>query len=162
MSYVKKYQLGVQKLSDDLESIKKNIIAGAQNDIINYYQMNQVGLGLKKGTRKSSIVIGWYTKNTEEASRDPHRRPRNGIIKFQYDRYNMEWTGKFFDKMYIWYQDKYSFNIGSSVSYAGDIIKQNGDIFSLTDTTMDYVLEKWFNPRFEKQLNKRLSDILSL
>lgn len=159
---IDKYKKEVINLNKDLEQIKKQVISDNRAKIINHFQEYQIGLGLRKGVRKDGVIIGWYTKYTEEVSKDPERRPRNGIIKFHGDAYNMEWTGRFFDSMFIYYEDKYTFSISSTVPYLKDIMKtvKNQDIFSLTDNTSKEVQEMFINENFNKILSQRLSRIL--
>lgn len=159
MKYVKDIQAKLKGLQKQLPVIAREVVNTRRNDIITYYQENQIGQGLKKGIRKDAVVIGWYAKVTEEewiawwGGHPPYH-------KYFRDAYNMEWTGDFFRGMFIFFPDKFSFEISSRDKKTPKLLKSYGDLFTLTYEVKTSIETLFIEPDFTEKFNKRFSSII--
>lgn len=162
---IKEIQRGISRIQNDVYKIQREQIKKKQADIILYFQDNQIGLGIRKGTRKDGVIIGWYAPATEVFSQDPHSiQPKTD--KIAGEPYTMEWSGDLFNKMYIYFEDKNSFTIssrGEAVRYFTQKpfnLANPQDMFTLTDKVLNDIEEIFIQKGFFETVEKRLNALV--
>ena len=159
MDYIKDVKKRLKALKGQLPVITREVVIKRRQDIIAYYQEFQIGMGIKKGIRKDGVFIGWYARGTHEAWIDWWGgNPPYG--KYFRDPYNMEWTGDFFNGMYLFFPSKYDFEISSHDKKTPELLKSYGDLFTLTDEVYKAIEKRYIEPDFGKIFEQRFSDII--
>lgn len=159
MSIIGDYILGVKTLREQLPEITRKIVNRNKIEILEYYKVNQIGSGIKKGVRKDGVIIGTYSQATQEE----WFAFWNGAPPYSKDfrePYNLEWTGNFFRGMFIFFEDKFSYSISSRDNKTPKLLKSYGDLFTLTDNTREHVENNFIIPVFADIIDKRLSAII--
>jgi len=160
VSIIGDYRLGIKKLRGQLPVIARDIVKKNKRDILEYYQVYQIGSGIKKGLRKDGIIIGVYSQETEET----WFAEWGGLPPYSKDfrdPYNFEWTGDFFRGMFIFFPDKFSYEISSTDKKIHKASwKRYGDLFTLTDKSREFVEKNFIAPMFAEVMNTRLSAII--
>jgi hypothetical protein len=152
----------LKKLKIDLvQVVVREILITNSQKIIEYYQNAQISKGLKKGSKKSLINIGYYkstlTQDFWEQYWFPQQPPTDKYKGFVVD---LKWTGDFYEGMYIVINKNGTYEIFSNDVKTTDLVQKYGDIFSLAFQVAFEIEKSYIAPKFNSELEKRLSAIV--
>ncbi len=152
----------LKKLKKDLvKVVLRDILISNSQKIINYYQDTQIGQGKKKGSKKTLINIGYYKSDLTQQYWEEYWFPQEPPTeKYKGFIVDLKWTGEFYEGMYIVLNKDGSYEIYSNDTKTDFLIKKYGDIFSLALQIAFEIEKRYIAPKFNSELEKRLSAIV--
>lgn len=167
MGYLDTYINKLEKFKNELEPIAKDVVRRNEKTIVETFQEEQIGKGLKVGIRKDLIKIkrkdSTYT-GYAPSTQDIWKESNSYTDKFDKsagNNYYMQWTGEFFGLMEAYYVSKYSFAVISHDTKLDELLKWYGsNLLDIGRPTMKIMEEKVINPVVEKELMKRINALV--
>jgi len=141
-----------------LPKVAMDAVLKNENEIINYYQIYQVGSNLKVGTRKTQVKIGYYAEATQEIWRESYYYTSELDKSFR-NEYYMYWSGQFFAQMRIVKLGAKQYEVISTVSYFDELLRKYGDIMTFSQETKKFIEKSYIEPHIKKELSKLLQSI---
>lgn len=124
---LKPYFRDLEAIKRDLPKQARKILIDNRDEILRILKDKQLGQGLTP----SGGIIGKYSKTTEQRANELFGKPRKPKVAGQ--PYNLEWTGGFFDEMYMFFEDMKSYSIFSEDGKAELLKSKFGDITTMSD-----------------------------
>jgi hypothetical protein len=144
------FQENLQKLNNQvkLEKILFGLIKQYEAQIVAYQKQQ-----LSKGEDNEGNIIGYYKPATQEIADYAIPQPR--ADKQSGSPFNFEWTGDFFDGMYLLSDDK-SAEVWSRDSKTSLLNIEYSELLGLQDDNLDKVIKGLVYPVFMDEIRKTL------
>lgn len=142
------YYTQLERLKAQLPQQSRLILLKRKAEIIKLLQDKQLG----KGLNPQDAIIGRYSKATEAFAKiERPRKPKKAG-----EPYNFEWTGGFFDLMYLFFEDTKSYTLLSRDEKIKLIQKKYGDITTLTEEHNTYINEVILMPELAEWILSKI------
>lgn len=144
------YSQALTSIKQDLPNILRQILIDEKETVLNILKDEQ----LSKGLDADGNVVGTYSRSTEIESIFGEVKPRKPKIEGQ--PYNFEWTGGFFDKMDVMFEDLKSYTLFSRDEKAKFLNEQYGNIDTLSQSNNERVNNEVLRPKMFERIIERL------
>lgn len=144
------YDKAIKDVKADLPNIIRQILIKNKVKILNILKEEQ----LAKGLGSDGALLGTYSRNTELISIFESPKPRRAKVEGQ--PYNFDWTGSFFDKFDMMFEDEQSFTLFSRDSKAKMLEETYGELTTLTEQNNKRINEEILRPQMYDIMIKRL------
>lgn len=155
------------KLQSELDGIGKQVVEAKEREIVEFFQDNQIGMGLKVGSGDGLRYIRMRGSNRTGYGRTTEDFWRiSSDYKPDYDKsagnpYYMEWSGDFFRSMRAKYLKGFKYEITSSDGKLSKLFYSFGDdLLEIGNITNKEIVRTILAPDIDREIIKRINTSL--